>query len=187
MSQRTTIKRHPERTVPDHHQVEEILARGVVAHLGFAEGAQPVVIPLTYGYDPAAPDRILLHGSHASRTLKHLATGAPVCVTVTTVQGLVYSRTAPDHSMNYESVIIFGTARPIKDVDQKAKLFREMIERYHPGRTPGRDYQPPTREDLMSTAVVEVQIEEMSAKVRTGGPRGRLDSDPEAPGTCGVI
>src|SRR5437868_14383412 len=90
VSQRTTIKRHPERAVPGEEQ--EILAGGLVAHVGFSQGDQPFVIPMIYQYDPARPDKLYLHGSHASRTIKHLADGAPVCVTVTTVRGLVYSR-----------------------------------------------------------------------------------------------
>src|SRR5690348_7065219 len=96
MSQRTTIKRHPERAVPDRAQ--EILTHGVVAHLGYSVGEQPYVIPFTFHYDPAKPDRLYLHGSHASRTLRHLGKGVPVCVTVTTVHGLVYSRSAQYHS-----------------------------------------------------------------------------------------
>jgi hypothetical protein len=184
MSQRTTIKRHAERSVPD--EAQDILLNGIVAHLGFAEGDQPVVIPLIYQYDPATPDKLYLHGSHASRALKHLATGAPVCVTVTIVDQLVLSRDAENHSANYRCVICFGTGRAIKDNDTKAAMFESMIGRYHPGRTAGVDYASPTREQLMSTAVIEVQIEEMSAKSRRGGPLGPRDSDPDAPGTSGV-
>jgi len=185
MSQRTTIKRHPERDAA--HEEREILAAGVVAHLGFCQGEQPFVIPLIYQYDPAVPDRLYLHGSHASRALKHLAGGAPVCVTVTMVDGLVYSRDAQNHSANYRSVVCFGRARPIKSSEEKAALFEAMIGRYHPGRTAGRDYAPPTEEELRATAVVEVHIEEMSAKVRRGGPNGPRDDDPDAPGTSGVV
>ncbi len=184
MSQRTTIKRHPERAVPD--QAREILAHGVVAHLGFSVAEQPYVIPFTYHYDPAKPDRLYLHGSHASRTLRHLAKGGPVCVTVTTVQGLVYSRSAQYHSVNYESVVCFGTARVIDDIREKAELFEAMIGRYHEGRTAGRDYEAASEKELAAVAVVEVAIVEVSAKARTGGPKGPLDDDPDAPGTCGV-
>jgi nitroimidazol reductase NimA-like FMN-containing flavoprotein (pyridoxamine 5'-phosphate oxidase superfamily) len=184
MSQRTVIKRHPERSVPD--EAHEILAHGIVAHLGFCEGEQPCVIPLIYQYDPSVPDRLYLHGSHASRAMKHLATGAPVCVTVTMVDELVMSRDAPNHSANYRCVIVFGRGRAVKDNEKKGPMFERMIGRYHPGRTAGQDYAPPTREDLMSTAVIEVQIEEMSAKVRRGGPLGPRDNDPDAPGTAGV-
>ena len=185
MSQRTTVKRHRERAVPE--EAREILACGVVAHLGFCQGEQPFVIPFSYHYDPAAsPDHLYLHGSHASRTLRHLSGGAPVCVTVTTLHGLVYSRSAMYHSINYESVVCFGKARAIKDRDEKAALFERMIGRYHPDRTAGRDYEAASPQEWMAMAVVEVCIEEMSAKARTGGPKGPLDADPDAPGTCGL-
>jgi uncharacterized protein len=185
MSERAVIKRHPERAVSD--EAQEILARGLVAHVGFSQGEQPFVIPLVYLYDLAKPDRLYLHGSLASRTLKHLASGSPVCVTVTTLKGLVYSRSAQYHSMNYESVVCFGKARVVKDGGKKAKLFERLISRYHSGRVAGRDYEPPDNQQLMATAMVEVQIEEMSAKARRVGPLGPHDADPDAPGTCGVI
>jgi nitroimidazol reductase NimA-like FMN-containing flavoprotein (pyridoxamine 5'-phosphate oxidase superfamily) len=185
LTQRTTVKRHPERAVPE--EAQDILARGLVAHVGFAQGEQPYVIPFVYHYDPATPDKLYCHGSHASRTLKHLATGSPVCVTVTMPKGLVYSRSAQYHSMNYECVVCFGKARLIKDKAEKAELFESLISRYHPTRVAGRDYEPPAEQELMATALLEVQIEEMSAKARRGGPMGPHDADPDAPGTRGVI
>src|SRR5437867_203034 len=118
MGQRTIVKRHPERAVPE--EARELLARGMVAHLGFCQGDLPFIIPFAYHYDTASPDYLYLHGSHASRTLRHLAGGAPVCVTVTTVQGLVYSRSAMYHSINYECVVCFGRARTITNRDEKA-------------------------------------------------------------------
>lgn len=185
MTKHAVIKRHPERAVPD--EALDILSTGYVAHLGFSQGDQPFVIPLTYHFDATAPDRLYLHGSNASRSLRHLAAGAQACVTVTLVDGLVYSRDAMDHSMNYRSVVCFGRARSISDISEKGALFEGMIKRYHPGRTAGRDYSPPTSEQLAGTAVVEVIIEEMSAKARRGGPKGPRDSEMDAPGTCGVI
>jgi nitroimidazol reductase NimA-like FMN-containing flavoprotein (pyridoxamine 5'-phosphate oxidase superfamily) len=185
MSQRTTVKRHSERAVPD--EAKEILARGLVAHLGFSREGQPFVIPMIYQYEPEKPDRLYLHGSHASRALKQLASGAPVCVTVTTVQGLVYSRSAQYHSANYECVICFGRARVVKSKEEKWAVFERMIGRYHPGRTAGRDYEAASAEELMATAMVEVVIEEMSAKARRGGPLGPHDAEVDAPGTRGVV
>lgn len=184
-AKRAVLKRHAEREVPG--EAAEILLAGKVAHLGFVQDGQPFVIPLTYQYDNATPDRLYLHGSHASRALRHLSSGAPVCVTVTLLDGLVYSRTAQDHSMNYRSVVLFGTARPVTDNNEKARIFTEMIGRYHPGRTAGREYESATPAQLKATQVVEVIIEDMSAKARRGGPRGQLDEDPAAPGTCGVL
>ena len=184
MSERTTIRRHAERAAPK--EAQEFLARGLVAHVGFVQAGQPFVIPLTYHYDPARPDRLYLHGSPEGRMQKHLASGAPVCITVTTVKGLVYSRAAASHAVNYESVVCFGRAHAVTDPEVKAALFERMVARYHPGRTAGRDYAPATPEQLARVSVVEVEIEEMSAKARRGGPMDPLDADPAAPGTSGV-
>jgi nitroimidazol reductase NimA-like FMN-containing flavoprotein (pyridoxamine 5'-phosphate oxidase superfamily) len=185
MPTRATIERHTDRAVPD--EARRILARGAVAHVGFATDGQPFVIPFSYQFDPARPDRLYLHGSPASRALGHLASGVPVSIAVTLLDGLVSSRTAPHHSMNYRSVILFGTARQVTDASEKARVFEQMIGRYFPGRTPGREYQAATAEQLSATAVVEVRIQEMSAKLRAGGPNGPLDGDAAAPGTCGVV
>src|SRR5262245_36096793 len=105
---RTTLRVHPERSVPE--EAPEILSAGVVAHVGFEAEGQPYVIPMTYHYDPAEPKRLYLHGAHMSRLMNHLATGAAVCVTVTLTDGLVYSRTALYHSVNYRSIVCFGRA-----------------------------------------------------------------------------
>lgn len=184
-SKRSTIKRKPERGVPD--EARDFLARGVVAHVGFVQNDQPYVIPMTYNYDPATPDKLYLHGSYASRILKHLVSGAPICVTVTAIQGLVISKTAQGHSMNYETVICFGRAYPIKDLAEKAASFQNLIGRYHEGRIAGVHYEAPSKQELMAVSLVEVQIEEISAKARRGGPLGPGDDDPEVPGTAGVI
>ena len=119
VNERTQIKNHPERAVPE--EASEILSSGMVAHVGFIEEGLPYVIPLTYHYDGQSPDRLYLHGSIRSRTMEVLASGAPVCVTVTLADGLVYSRKAMNHSMNYRSVVLFGTAREVTDPDKKIR------------------------------------------------------------------
>ncbi len=179
------IKRHPERAVPD--EAARILAAGLVAHVGYVRDGLPVVIPLTYHYETEAPDRIYLHGAKAGDTLSALAAGTPVCVTVTMVDGLVMSRTADAHSVNYRCVVCYGTAAPIDDQEEKSALFERMIARYIPGRAVGRDYAAPSAGKLLGTEVVAVTITSWSAKERRGGPLGALDADPGAPGTCGVI
>jgi uncharacterized protein len=184
-SARSRIRMHAERSVPPH--AEEFLSAGKVAHLGFAVDGQPYVIPFTYHYDRREPRRLLLHGSPASRALLQLADGGPVCVTVTLLDSLVYSRTALYHSMNYRSVVCFGRASVIEALDRKRALFEDMIRRYFPERTAGRDYEPIPDDHLDSTLLVEVAIEEMSAKMREGGPKGPRDADANASGTCGII
>src|SRR2546422_6487184 len=136
----TRIRQHAERSVPE--EAPEILARGLVAHVGFALEGKPHVIPFTYHYDPAHPDRLFLHGSLTGQTLTHLASGAPVCVEVSLLDGLVYSKTALYHSMNYRSAVAFGRARVIQDEAEKRLIFKPMIERYFAGRAAGRDYAP---------------------------------------------
>ena len=185
LTERTRIRNHPERAVPE--ETTEILSQGMVAHLGFIQDDVPFVIPFTYHYDAESPDSIYLHGSIRSRALKHLATGAPVCVTVTLTDGLVYSRKAMNHSVNYRSVTLFGRAREVTDEAEKFELFDQMVQRYFPGRTVGEDYYAPPSPDLGVTALVEVKIDEWNAKARRGAPTGPDDADPNAPGSAGVI
>lgn len=185
MSPRSTIRTHADRSVPE--EAAQILAEGRVAHVGFVEEGQPYVIPLGYQFSPAAPDRIYLHGSPASRAMRHLGTGAPVCLTVTLLDGLVYSRTALNHSINYRSVVCFGRGRRVTDPAVQRSVYEAMVGRYFPGRTAGRDYAEPTPEHLEATVLIAVEIEEWSAKARAGGPLGPLDADDNAPGTRGVV
>jgi uncharacterized protein len=185
VTSKTTVRVHPERAVPD--EVAAILHAGIVAHVGFADGAQPVVMPMTYQFDPAAPDRLYLHGGHHSRLMHHLASGASVCVTVTIADGLVYSKTALYHSVNYRSAVCFARAAAAQpDLDGQRRTLDGMIGRYFPGRAAGRDYEPIPDEHLDATAFVALAIDEWSAKARRGGPKGPRDNDPTAPGTCGV-
>lgn len=187
---RTVLRAHPERARPD--RAHEILALGYVAHLGFAVEAgpekapQPYVIPLTYQFDPEEPEFLYLHGGVKSRAMDHLATGAPVCVTVTLLDGLVYAKTALHHSMNYRSVVVFGRAQMVEESARKAQILEKMITRYWPDRIAGRDYSAPPEGHLKITALAEIKIDSMSAKLREGGPNGPGDTDPDAPGTAGV-
>ncbi|MEO8025355.1 MAG: pyridoxamine 5'-phosphate oxidase family protein [Bryobacteraceae bacterium] len=190
MDPRTTLRMHPERARPD--RAHEFLAAGMVAHLGFAvqqnpdEPPQPYVIPLTYHFDADEPDLLYLHGGTRSRAMDHLATGAPVCVTVTMLDGLVYAKTALHHSMNYRCVVVFGRAAIVEEDARKAEVLEKMISRYWPDRIAGRDYSSPPEGHLKITALAEIRIESMSAKLREGGPNGPGDNDPDAPGTAGV-
>ena len=185
LTERIRIRNHPERAVPE--ETEDILSQGLVAHLGFIADGVPFVIPFTYHYDADTPGLIYLHGSIRSRAMQHLATGAPVCITVTLTDGLVYSRKAMNHSVNYRSVTVFGAAREIIDQDEKFNLFDRMVRRYFPGRVVGEDYNAPPPADLGVTALIEVKIEEGNAKARRGNPTGPDDDKPYAAGSAGVI
>ena len=183
---RATVRMHPERAVAG--EVSEILAAGIVAHVAFAVDGQPYVIPMTYQHEADAPERLHLHGAHHSRLMAHLASGAPVCVSVTVVDGLVYSRTALNHSVNYRSVVGFGraSARQPAMVEQ-GRILDAMIGRYFPGRTPGVDYETAPDVHLKATAFVTLEVEAWSAKARRGPARGPRDAEPDAWGTAGVV
>jgi uncharacterized protein len=182
--ERTRIRTHPERSMVD--EAPAILAAGLVAEVGFLVDGQPFVIPMTYHYDIVSPRRLYLHGAHAGRLMGYLASGGSVCVTVTLVDGLVYSRTALFHSVNYRSAICFARPGSSPDPEAQKKLLEAMIARYFPGRTAGRDYEPTPEAHLEATAFIALEIEEWSAKIRRGGPKGPRDSDADAPGTAGV-
>lgn len=180
----TSIHRHPERAVPE--EAGAILQAGLVAHVGYIVDGAPLVIPFTYHYGPEAPDTLFLHGAPAGGTLQELARSVAVCVTVSLVDGLVYSRTAKYHSVNYRSVVCRGQTHIITDDAEKAAIYERMIARYFAGRTVERDYAAPEPGHLRGSTVIAVTIEEWSAKARTGGPKGPLDHLADAPGTCGI-
>lgn len=179
---RTRIRRHPERAVPE--RAEDILRTGRVAHVGFAVDGQPFVLPFIYHYEAGA---IYLHGAPASRTIKALHAGTPVCVEVTLLDGLVASREAKSHSANYRSVVVFGTASPVTDERTMRRVFERMTSHYFPGRTAGTDYEPARSRDFKAVELLVVTIEEQNAKARSGPPRGEHDDDDEAPGSCFVL
>lgn len=181
---RTAIRRHPERALAVPEDAAAILERALVAHVGIQEDGQPFVIPFTFLYRDGC---IYLHGSTASRTMRVLASGAPACIEATLVDGLIASKTAETHSVNYRSVVCFGRGRRIDDPIRRRELLDALIARYFPGRTAGEHYRPITDDELRPTMVVEVRIEEMSAKGRSGGPRGPFDADPDFPGDARIV
>jgi nitroimidazol reductase NimA-like FMN-containing flavoprotein (pyridoxamine 5'-phosphate oxidase superfamily) len=180
----TKLLRHPERSVSK--DIADILRLSKVAHVGIVENGWPVVIPMTYAFNPETPDVIYIHGSQLARILGGAATQARVCVTVTELSGLVYSKTALNHSMIYRSVVAFGHMRIVDDAATKSDVFRRMIGRYFDGRTEGRDYSAPTPDHLAMTKLVAVDVIAWSAKSRAHGAAGPGDDDVDVPGTSGV-
>lgn len=181
----TTIKRHPERSVNEEYS--NILKEGLVAHVGFIQDSIPYIIPMSYQYDISEPNIIYLHGSPESRMLEQLSQGETVCIEVTLLDGLVYSKTALYHSMNYKSVICFGKGKEINNLDKKTEILTKMIGRYFQGRTEKKDYDTPPVAHINTTKVIEISIESFNAKARQGGPKGSHDTDINYPGTSGVI
>ncbi len=162
---RTQVKRLPKRGVYDQAQVYSILDEGFVCHVGFAVEGQPYVIPTGY---VRSGDQIYFHGSAASRMLRALDGGIDVCLTVTLLDGLVLARSAFHHSMNYRSVVVLGKARPVTDTAEKTEALRRFTNHVVPGRWD--EVRPPTDQELKATSVLALPLEEVSAKVRTGGP-----------------
>jgi uncharacterized protein len=165
MTQRSQLRRLPNRGSHEAEIVLSILDAAFLAHVGFQVNAQPFVIPTLYGRDQ---DKLFLHGSAASRMLNELDTGVPACVNVTLVDGLVLARSAFHHSMNYRSVVAFGTASKIQDPAEKTRALRVISEHLLAGRW--NDVRGPTEKELKATAVLEFLVEEASAKVRQGPP-----------------
>lgn len=162
---RSQLRRLPSRGSHEPEVVHAILDAGFLAHVGFQMNGQPFVIPTLYGREE---DNLYLHGSAASRMMGELETGVPACVTVTLVDGIVLARSAFHHSMNYRSVVAFGTARKIEEASRKMHALRVISEHVMPGRW--NDVRTPTEKELKATTVLEFSIAEASAKVRQGPP-----------------
>ena len=166
---RTKLRRMPARGSYDRKLIDEILKDSFVAHVGFVVDTQPFVIPTLYA--PHA-DGVYLHGSAVSRMLRTLDTGTPCCVTVTIVDGLVFARSAFNHSMNYRSVVAFGTARALAEESEKVSALKRISEHVVHGRW--AEVRLPNSKELKATTVINFTIEEASAKVRSGPP---IDDD----------
>jgi len=164
-SARATVRRQPDRGSYDRDVAAAILDEGMVCHVGLATPDGPVVIPTLYARDG---DRLLLHGSVASRLLRTAAAeGTPLCVTVTLVDALVLARSAFHHSMNYRSVVVFGRAAKIDDPAEKRRALDVLVEAMVPGRT--AEARAPSDVELRQTLVLAVPLDEVSVKRRTHG------------------
>jgi uncharacterized protein len=164
-TQRTQVARLPKRGDYSEATIHSILDAGFLCHVGFVVDSQPFVIPTGYG---RSGDTLYIHGSAASRMLRTLATGVEVCVTVTLLDGIVLARSAFHHSMNYRSVVLFGTATLVESPEEKLVALRAVSEQIVPGRWD--DVRQPTDQELKATKVLALPISEASAKVRTGPP-----------------
>jgi hypothetical protein len=162
---RTQVRRLPKRGVYDKATVHAILDEGRICHVGFVMDGQPFVIPTGY---VRKGDQVYIHGSAASRMVRESAAGIPVCVTVTLLDGFVLARSAFHHSMNYRSVVILGRARLVTDPDEKMEALRCFTNHIVAGRW--EEVRQPTPAEMKATSVLALALEEVSAKVRTGGP-----------------
>jgi uncharacterized protein len=161
---RTRLVREPQRAVYDRAAAYKILDEGFICHVGFVVDGQPFVIPTSYG---RVGDNLYMHGSAASRMLRNLGQGIPVCVTVTLLDGLVLARSIFNHSMNYRSVVILGTAVAVSNREEKLEALRLLSEHLIAGRW--EDSRQPNEKELKATLALRLPITEFSAKVREGG------------------
>ncbi|MCK7628158.1 pyridoxamine 5'-phosphate oxidase family protein [Streptomyces sp. RS10V-4] len=185
-TERTVPTRARERASYDEATVHAILDEGYVCHLGFVREGAPVVLPTLYG---RVGDRLYVHGSTGSRPLRMAGgqeadPGLPVCVTVTHVDGLVLAKSAFHHSINYRSVVVHGTAHQVTDEEEKKAALDALVDHVLPGRA--ADSRPANAKELAATAVLRLDLREVSAKLRTGGPSDEPE-DQSLPYWTGVL
>ncbi len=165
LTDRSTLRRKKERGNHDRSVVNAILDEALLCHVGFFADGSSFVIPMAYA---RIGETLYLHGATGNRMLRHLAAGAQVCVTVTLVDALVLARSAFHHSMNFRSVMLFGTSSPVVDDDEKREATVALLEHIAPGRS--AHTRAPTAAELRAVLMVRIPITEGSAKIRTGGP-----------------
>jgi nitroimidazol reductase NimA-like FMN-containing flavoprotein (pyridoxamine 5'-phosphate oxidase superfamily) len=178
---RTKVRRKADRARYDVETVHAILDEALLAQVAFVVDGQPWIVPMTYA---RVADTVYLHGARGNHALKALAAGAPACVSVTLLDGLVLSRSSFHHSMNYRSVVMFGTGREVTDAEERYAAVQAVVEHVVPGNT--TVVRAPTESEMRSTLVVAFPIVEASAKVRTGPPIEEPD-DLALPIWAGVV
>ncbi|WP_037616274.1 pyridoxamine 5'-phosphate oxidase family protein [Streptomyces aureus] len=181
---RTVPTRSKERAAYDKDQVHAILDEGYVCHLGFVRDGAPVVLPTLYA---RVGERLYVHGSTGSRPLRMTGQADPglaVCLTVTHVDGLVLARSAFHHSINYRSVVVHGIAQQVTDPEERRLALDALVDHVVPGRS--ADSRPANAKELAATAVISLDLDEVSAKVRGGGPNDEPE-DLGLPHWTGVV
>ena len=183
MTQKADIKfkREPKRGSHDFKLACEVLDAGKVCHVGFVQDGQPYVLPMAYA---RMGRQLLIHGSVASRLISNLASGLRCCVTVTHFDGLVYARSTFNSSMNYRSVMVFGVAQPVNDIDEKRRCIQTLVDHLMPGRR--GDLRKSTLQELNATGLLTLPIDTFSVKRRTGPPVD-AKTDLDAPVWAGVV
>jgi nitroimidazol reductase NimA-like FMN-containing flavoprotein (pyridoxamine 5'-phosphate oxidase superfamily) len=177
----TELKRHPERGSHDRAVIDSILDEGLFCHVGFVDAGRPFVIPTIH---VRVGDEVVLHGSAASRMLRVLKEGNPCSIAVTILDGLVLARSVFNHSMNYRSVVLLGTAEVIDDPARKVEAMRKFTDKVLPGRW--GDARPPSDKEIRATTMLSVPIDLASAKIRSGPPSDDAE-DLDLPVWAGVI
>ncbi|HEX6207893.1 MAG TPA: pyridoxamine 5'-phosphate oxidase family protein [Actinomycetota bacterium] len=169
-SERTRVRRHHERGVYDRETIHAILDEALFCHLAVIVDGAPRAVPTIHA---RIDETLYVHGSNASRTLRALKDGGEACTVVTLLDGLVLSRSAFGHSMNYRSVVVYGVPREVTDPDEKWEAQRALVDHVIPGRS--ADTRMPNEKELRQTTILALPLDEASAKVRTGPPKDEDD------------
>jgi uncharacterized protein len=164
VTDRTRVVREANRAVYDREAIYKILDEAFVCHVGFAAEGKPLVIPTMFA---RVGNNLYFHGSAASRMLRGLSSATPVCITVTLIDGMVLARSVFNHSMNYRSVVALGRAMLIDDPEEKLRALQAFTEKLLPGRW--NDARQPNEKELKATSILKLPLNEVSAKIRTGG------------------
>ena len=180
-TERSTVRRGAKRARTDRADLHAVLDAGLVGHLAVVLDGAPVVLPTGYGRHG---DTLYLHGSTGAATLRAALAGAPVCFTVTHLDGIVYARSAFHHSMNYRCAVVHGSARPVTEPEEKLLGLRVLTEQLAPGSWTAT--RPPDRKELAATSVLALDLAEASVKIRTGPP-GDDERDLGLPVWAGVL
>lgn len=178
---RNRVRRLPKRGDYTAETINKIIDEALICHVGFVSDEQPFVIPTLHVRDG---NSLLLHGATTSRLLRHMETGAPLCITFTLIDALVMARAVFHHSMNYRSVVVFGQGELVNDPEEKYEAMRVFTEKIMPGRWD--DARQPTPNEVKATSIVRVDMDSASAKIRTGPP-GDDDEDYALPIWAGII
>ena len=179
---RIKVRRSPKKGRYDRGSIDSVLDAGLLAHVAFVDDGEPVCIPMLHA---RIDDRLYIHGSTKSRMIRTLAAGAPACVTVTIVNGLVLARSAFEHSANYGSAIVFGTFEAVEGAGERIRAFEAFTEKLLPGRW--NEVRRPNAKELKATEILALEIDEASAKLRTGGPDDDDSPDAELDTWAGVV
>lgn len=180
MHDRLRVRRHPERGVYDPAAIAAILDEAYLCHVGFVSGGQPMVLPTIHA---RIGQNLYLHGAAANAMFAACA-GQPVCLEATILDGLVLARSVYDHSMNYRSVVVVGTAEDVTDPDEKRLALERLVEHVVPGRS--AEAREPSEAELRATRVLRLCLAEASAKVRQGPP-AESEADRQLPVWAGVV
>jgi uncharacterized protein len=180
-TKRNQVRRLPKRAEYRKEAIYKIIDEALICHVGFEQQGQPFVIPTIH---TRWEDTIYLHGATLSRMLQHIKAGNPLCVEITLLDGIVFARSVFHSSMNYRSVVLFGTGRLVDTDDEKLRALKALIDHVTPGRW--EEARKPNQKELASTTVVAIHIDSASAKIRTGPPVDD-EGDYQLPVWAGVL